>query len=69
MRIFDHNKIRRRREKLRLSQVKLAVYAGLSREHLIEIEKGRSMPKVDMLAKIAGALNVKESYFFVNAVR
>lgn len=66
---FDHGRIRERRQRLKLSQEKLAAFAGLTREHLIEIEKGRSVPKANMLARIANALRVKESYFFVNAVR
>jgi transcriptional regulator with XRE-family HTH domain len=65
MRTFDRNKIKERRQELRLSQEKLAQIAGLTREHLVELEKGRSIPKVDMLAKLARALNVSESYFFV----
>lgn len=69
MRIFDHDRIKERRQRLGLSQEELAISAGLTREHLIEIEKGRSIPKADMVAKIARALGVKGSYFFVDAVR
>jgi transcriptional regulator with XRE-family HTH domain len=69
LRLFDHSKIRSRRECLKLSQEELASNAGLTREHLIEIEKGRSVPRANMIAKIAVALKVKESYFFVDAVR
>lgn len=68
MRNYDYAKIKKRRRRLRLSQVTLAKAAGLSREHLIEIEKGRSVPKATMLAKIANVLQVKESYFFVDSV-
>ena len=69
MRVYDHVKIKKRRRRLKLSQEALAASAGLSREHLIEIEKGRSIPRATMLAKIADALKVKESYFFVDVVR
>lgn len=68
MRVYDYAKIRKRRRRLKLSQEALAGAAGLSREHLIEIEKGRSVPKATMLAKIANVLQVKESYFFVESV-
>jgi transcriptional regulator with XRE-family HTH domain len=69
MRIFKHDRIKERRQRLRLSQKELAISAGLTREHLIEIEKGRSIPKVNTITKIARALRVKEGYFFVDGVR
>lgn len=68
MRIYNHEKIRERRIKLGLTQEELAKKAGTSREYLIEIEKGRKIPKAPMIAKIATALKVRESYFFVNHV-
>lgn len=69
MRNYNHERIRKRRLKMGLSQTELARNAGISREHLIEIEKGRSLPKVDMLSRIAYALNVRESYFFAESVK
>lgn len=69
MRNYNHERIRKRRLKMGLSQIELAKNAGISREHLIEIEKGRSLPKVDMLSRIAYALNVRESYFFAESVK
>lgn len=68
MRAFNPEMIKKRRLKLGLTQQELAKIAGTSREYLIEIEKGRKMPKALMIAKIAYALKVRESYFFVDDV-
>jgi DNA-binding XRE family transcriptional regulator len=65
LRSFSPERVRQRRLDLSLTQAQLAMKAGTGREYLIEIEKGRKMPKATMIAKIAYALGVRESYFFV----
>lgn len=64
MRLYRPDRIRKRRLQLEFTQEMLARKAGTSREYIIEIEKGRKIPKAPMLAKIAYALKVRESYFF-----
>jgi len=66
MRIFTPVKIRERRKRLNLTQAELAEKAGTARAYIVEIEKGRTTPKATMIARIANALRVRESYFFVN---
>ena len=68
MRTFDPDRVRQRRNRLRLTQAEVAARAGTAREYLVEIEKGRTVPKATTLAKIADALRVKVSYFFVEHV-
>jgi transcriptional regulator with XRE-family HTH domain len=50
--------IRKHRETEDLSQEDLASRAGLSRAQLANIEKQRQRPPLDVLYKLAGALNV-----------
>ena len=47
------------RKKRKLSQVDLALKAGLDKGHIARIELGRYSVGVDTLQKIADALNVK----------
>ncbi len=68
MRVFNHEMIKNRRLKLKLTQQKLAKLAGTSREYVVEIEKGRKIPKATLIARLAQALKVRESYFFVDDV-
>ena len=65
MRSFSPERVRQRRLDLSLTQAQLAMRVGTGREYLVEIEKGRKVPKATMIAKIAHALRVRESYFFV----
>lgn len=65
MKTFDPDRVRQRRTQLGLTQLQLAIRAGTGREYVVEIEKGRKIPKATMLAKIADALKVRVSYFFV----
>lgn len=64
MRTYNHKKIKKRRIELKLTQAELAKKIDTAREHIAELESGRSMPKAPMLAKLATALSVSESYFF-----
>jgi len=53
------SKIKQAREKLRLSQEKLARLAGVSNNTIINIEEGKHQnPTIETLKKIAKALNV-----------
>lgn len=55
--------------RLKLTQAALAANAKTAREYINELERGRKTPGAAILAKLAGALRVKEDYFFVNSVR
>lgn len=68
MRVFCPSKIKLRRNKLGLTQEALAKKVGTSREHVVDIERGKKIPKVTTIAKLAYALRVRESYFFADDV-
>ena len=51
--------IRRLREKERLSQEKLGLMTGISRQYLIKIEHGVANPTVELLYRIACGLGTK----------
>ena len=68
MRTFDPGRVKQRRNRLKLTQAELASRAGTAREYLVEIEKGRKVPKATTLAKIADALHVRVGYFVVERV-
>jgi transcriptional regulator with XRE-family HTH domain len=65
MRVFSPEKIKERRNSLRLTQGELARRAGTARVYIAQIERGKSNPTASLLAKIANALKVRVSYFFV----
>ncbi len=65
MEVFSPEKLRKRREKLNLTQGQLSQLAKVSRIHLIDIEKGRKLPGASILARLADTLRVKIDYFFV----
>jgi len=57
--MVESSKIKRLREKLRLSQEKLARLADVSNNTIINIEAGKQQnPTVDTIKKIAKTLNV-----------
>ena len=56
------NKIKSLREELRLSQDKLGEIASLNGRHISRIENGHMMPSIDVLKKIARALNTSLDY-------
>lgn len=51
--------IRRLREKERLSQERLGLMTGISRQYLIKIEHGVANPTVELLYRIACGLGTK----------
>lgn len=56
------DKIKDRREYLGMSRKKLADIVGCSVPTVFKIEKGESDPRIDILAKIASALEVRIDY-------
>ncbi|MBM6919841.1 helix-turn-helix transcriptional regulator [Phocea massiliensis] len=59
--------IKRFREKQRLSQEVLSGLANIDRSHLSKIELGLRSPTVNVLYKIADALNIKASDILIEA--
>jgi DNA-binding XRE family transcriptional regulator len=49
--------VRKLREKRNLTQTELAELAGTGQAAIARIESGRTVPKLDLLARIADALN------------
>jgi len=56
--------VRELREKRSLSQTKLAELAGLNRNYVGDVERGRRNPCLDNIIRIAEALNVPPSELF-----
>ena len=56
--------IRRLREKERLSQERLALMVGISRQHLSNVESGKANVSVVVLLKIAEGLGVGGASFW-----
>lgn len=65
---FNHERIKERRNKLRLTQQELSGLSGIPRTYLVQIENGKNDPRASTLTKIANALKVSAGYFFVNSV-
>jgi transcriptional regulator with XRE-family HTH domain len=53
--------LRQLREERGWSQEQLAAQAGLNRSYLGEIERGRAMPTLTTVAKLANALEIRLS--------
>lgn len=51
--------IRRKRERLGISQYKLAKMVGITQSFMNEIESGRKSPSVEVLFRICEALEIK----------
>ena len=51
--------IKNKRHALGLSQDALSKQCGISRQNIIEIEKGKRIPKITTLLQILRALNLK----------
>jgi transcriptional regulator with XRE-family HTH domain len=58
-------RINRQRKHQDLSLDRLAEAAGTSRQHLINLEKGRHRPRLEMLVRLAEALGKPVDYFLV----
>ncbi len=57
-------RIQEERQKRKMSQMELALEAGISQGFLAMIEASRKIPTVTTISKIANALSVKPSIFF-----
>ena len=68
MRMFCPLKIRERRQRIGMTQEQLAQHADISRTHMGAVEHGKAMPTAGIVAKLAYALRVKETYFFTDTV-
>ena len=56
----DYRKIlKRKREKLQISQGQLAKQLGLTQTFLSEIERGRKSPSIETLFQLCEALDIK----------
>lgn len=53
--------VREKRNEYQLSQEELAFRSGVNRTHLVEIEKGKHSPSLDLVFKIASGLGISAS--------
>lgn len=53
--------LRQLREERGWSQEQLAALAGINRSYLGEVERGRAMPTLTTVSKLAGALEIRLS--------
>lgn len=49
--------VKEKRKEARLSQTKLSIQSGVSRSYISELEKGKYVPTVLIMGKLAKALN------------
>ncbi|MDR3284101.1 MAG: helix-turn-helix transcriptional regulator [Treponema sp.] len=63
--VFVRN-LRRIRKEAGVSQMKLAAYCDTAASYIGEIEIGRKFPSIEMVEKIATALNVDAFRFFID---
>jgi len=54
------------RKSRNISQEKLAEICGTELNYIAEIEKGKKFPSLDMIEKIAAALEIESYYLFQN---
>ena len=57
------DKIKRKRESLKLTQAALAESSGVPQGYLSQIERGKRRPSLDTLRKLRDGLGVKEGEF------
>ncbi|HEY9790361.1 MAG TPA: helix-turn-helix transcriptional regulator [Candidatus Obscuribacterales bacterium] len=58
-------RIRKRREELALSQTEVGEITGLHRTYISDVERGRRNLSVNVLERIANALQVPIAFFFM----
>jgi transcriptional regulator with XRE-family HTH domain len=61
--------VRQRRTELHASQETLAYKAGLNRSFVGEIERGKTVPSLDTMVKLAVALDIKLSALLARCER
>jgi len=62
-------RIAKRRKVLNLTQDDIAEATGLSNNHISNIENNHSIPSIESLIKICGALDITPDYFLLGIVR
>jgi len=62
---YNFEVLRKRRRELGITQLELSKKVNITREHVVVLEKGRKLPRADLLGRIAKALKVREDYFFI----
>ena len=62
-------RIARRRKKLVLRQVQVSEKAGISDKYLSCIERATSIPSLEVVAKIADALDTTPDEFLIGSIR
>lgn len=59
------NNIKKFRKEKGITQLKLSILTGLSKDYIVAIECGRRVPSIKRLILIASALNVEIYRFFI----
>ncbi|WP_080896398.1 helix-turn-helix transcriptional regulator [Photobacterium kishitanii] len=59
-----HNKIKKARSELKISQLEMSNLLNISRQSYIDIENGTRIPRADLLFNISLITN-KKNYFFL----
>ena len=62
------SRLAEKRKKLMLTQVEVEEKAGLSRRYLSNIERGRSIPSIDVLMQVADILHMTPDEVLIGAV-
>lgn len=63
------SRIRKRRNKLKLTQEKVAERVGISPQHMSNIERAISIPSTEVVMRLAIALDTTPDEFLVGAVK
>jgi len=63
------NRIAARRKELRLTQETVTNLTGISTNQLSNLENNRSVPTVETILKLSGALTVTPDYFLLGIVK
>lgn len=58
--------VRRRRQELGLSQEQVAHDAGITLRYMGKVERGQQNPSLDVMVRIASALNMKPADLLAN---
>lgn len=66
---FLGQRLRRAREDLGLSQEKLAELLGSNQERISDYERGKTLPKMELLLKLTHVLRCPAGFFFPRGSR